>query len=99
VVEVRVGGRDSRHTVAGKTGTAAKIDPTDVLDVAAWRRSSASFRPRSHADHGHGRRATQLLWRRGRRSSVQEIARFNLQHLEIPPDASQHQTPPRLTSQ
>ena len=62
--------RSPGYTVAGKTGTAAKIDPDGTLLDVALRRVVRRARAGDEAearDHGHGRRAARRHLRRRRR--------------------------------
>ena len=80
------------YTVAGKTGTAAKIDaerPLLALPVCRLVRRPRAGDEAAARDHGHGRRAAAASFYGGdvAAPAFREIARFNLQHLEVPPDA------------
>jgi cell division protein FtsI (penicillin-binding protein 3) len=79
------------YTVAGKTGTAAKIDPSGRYSTSRYVASFVGLVPATkprlvimvmvdepHASIWGGTVAAPAF---------KEIARFNLQHLEVPPDA------------
>ena len=80
------------YTVAGKTGTAAKIDPDGTLLDVALRRVVRRARPGDEAAS-----SWSWSWSTSRAAAIyggdvaapafREIARFNLQYLEVPPDA------------
>jgi cell division protein FtsI (penicillin-binding protein 3)/stage V sporulation protein D (sporulation-specific penicillin-binding protein) len=79
------------YTVAGKTGTAAKIDPSGRYSTTRYVASFVGLVPASKP------RLVVMVMVDEPRASIwggtvaapafKEIARFNLQHLEIPPDA------------
>ena len=81
------------YTVAGKTGTAAKVDPDGRYSTSRYVASFVGMVPATkprvvimvmvdepHASIWGGTVAAPAF---------QQIARFNLQHLEVPPDAPQ----------
>jgi cell division protein FtsI (penicillin-binding protein 3) len=85
------------YTVAGKTGTAAKIDPNGRYSTSRYVASFVGMVPATkprlvimvmvdepHASIWGGTVAAPAF---------QQIARFNLQHLEVPPDAPQTMKP------
>jgi cell division protein FtsI/penicillin-binding protein 2 len=79
------------YTVAGKTGTAAKIDPSGRYSTTRYVASFVGLVPATKP------RLVVMVMVDEPRASIwggvvaapafKEIARFNLQHLEIPPDA------------
>ncbi|HXG76687.1 MAG TPA: penicillin-binding protein 2 [Gaiellaceae bacterium] len=79
------------YTVAGKTGTAAKIEPSGRYSHSRYVASFVGLVPASHP------RLVIMVMVDEPRGSIyggvvaapafREIARFNLQHLDIPPDA------------
>jgi cell division protein FtsI/penicillin-binding protein 2 len=79
------------YTVAGKTGTAAKIDPDGTYSTSRYVASFVGLVPASRprlvvmvmVDEPHGAIYGGVV----AAPAFREIARFNLQHLEIPPDA------------
>jgi cell division protein FtsI (penicillin-binding protein 3)/stage V sporulation protein D (sporulation-specific penicillin-binding protein) len=84
------------YTVAGKTGTAAKVDPDGRYSTSRYVASFVGMVPATkprvvimvmvdepHASIWGGTVAAPAF---------QQIARFNLQHLEVPPDAPQTAT-------
>jgi cell division protein FtsI/penicillin-binding protein 2 len=79
------------YTVAGKTGTAAKIDPDGTYSSSRYVASFAGLVPASKpelvvmvmVDEPRGGYYGGTV----AAPAFREIARFNLQHLEIPPDA------------
>jgi cell division protein FtsI/penicillin-binding protein 2 len=81
------------YTVAGKTGTAAKVDANGRYSTSRYVASFVGMVPATkprvvimvmvdepHASIWGGTVAAPAF---------QQIARFNLQHLEVPPDAPQ----------
>ncbi len=80
------------YTVAGKTGTAAKIDPDGTYSTSRYVASFAGLVPASKpelvvmviVDEPRGGYYGGTV----AAPAFREIARFNLQHLEIPPDAA-----------
>jgi cell division protein FtsI/penicillin-binding protein 2 len=86
------------YTVAGKTGTAAKIDPDGRYSTTRYVASFVGLVPASRP------RLVVMVMVDEPRGSIyggvvaapafKEIARFNLQHLEIPPDAPKTATRP-----
>jgi cell division protein FtsI (penicillin-binding protein 3) len=81
------------YTVAGKTGTAAKIDPDGTYSTSRYIASFVGMVPATKpklvimvmVDEPHGDIYGGLV----AAPAFREIARFNLQHLEIPQDAPQ----------
>jgi cell division protein FtsI (penicillin-binding protein 3) len=81
------------YTVAGKTGTAAKIDPDGTYSTSRYIASFVGMVPATQpklvimvmVDEPHGDIYGGLV----AAPAFREIARFNLQHLEIPQDAPQ----------
>jgi cell division protein FtsI (penicillin-binding protein 3)/stage V sporulation protein D (sporulation-specific penicillin-binding protein) len=79
------------YTVAGKTGTAAKIDPDGTYSTSRYVASFVGLVPASRpklvimvvVDEPHGDIYGGVV----AAPAFREIARFNLQHLEIPQDA------------
>jgi cell division protein FtsI (penicillin-binding protein 3)/stage V sporulation protein D (sporulation-specific penicillin-binding protein) len=79
------------YTVAGKTGTAAKIDPDGTYSTSRYVASFVGLVPASKpklvvmvmVDEPHGDIYGGVV----AAPAFREIARFNLQHLEIPQDA------------
>jgi cell division protein FtsI/penicillin-binding protein 2 len=79
------------YTVAGKTGTAAKIDPDGTYSTSRYVASFVGLVPASRprlvimvmVDEPHGDFYGGVV----AAPAFREIARFNLQHFEIPPDA------------
>jgi cell division protein FtsI (penicillin-binding protein 3) len=79
------------YTVAGKTGTAAKIDPDGTYSTSRYVASFVGLVPASKpklvimvmVDEPHGDIYGGVV----AAPAFREIARFNLQHLEIPHDA------------
>jgi cell division protein FtsI (penicillin-binding protein 3) len=79
------------YTVAGKTGTAAKIDPDGTYSTSRYVASFVGLVPASKpelvvmvmVDEPRGGYYGGTV----AAPAFREIARFNLQHLEIPPDA------------
>ncbi|MBA2742654.1 MAG: penicillin-binding protein 2 [Actinobacteria bacterium] len=85
------------YTVAGKTGTAAKIDPDGTYSTSRYVASFVGLIPATRP-----RLVVMVMVDEPRGSyyggdvaapAFKEIARFNLQHLEVPPDAPE--TPER----
>jgi len=80
------------YTVAGKTGTAAKIDPDGTYSTSRYVASFAGLVPASKpelvvmvmVDEPRGGYYGGTV----AAPAFRDIARFNLQHLEIPPDAA-----------
>ena len=79
------------YTVAGKTGTAAKVDPSGRYSTTRYVASFVGMVPATKprlvimvmVDEPHG-----AIWGGVVAApAFQQIARFNLQHLEVPPDA------------
>jgi cell division protein FtsI (penicillin-binding protein 3) len=79
------------YTVAGKTGTAAKVEPSGRYSTSKYVASFVGMVPATKprlvimvmVDEPHG-----TIWGGAVAApAFQEIARFNLQHLEVPPDA------------
>ena len=78
------------YTVAGKTGTAAKIDPTGRYSTSRYVASFVGLVPATRprlvimvmVDEPHGNFYGGVV----AAPAFREIARFNLQHLEVPPD-------------
>jgi len=81
------------YTVAGKTGTAAKIDPDGTYSTSRYVASFVGMVPASKpklvimvmVDEPHG----QIYGGEVAAPAFKDIARFNLQHFEIPQDAPQ----------
>ncbi len=79
------------YTVAGKTGTAAKIEPSGRYSHSRYVASFVGLVPASHprlvimvmVDEPQGSIYGGVV----AAPAFREIARFNLQHLDIPPDA------------
>jgi cell division protein FtsI/penicillin-binding protein 2 len=79
------------YTVAGKTGTAAKIDPSGRYSTSRYVASFIGLVPATKprlvimvmVDEPH----TSIYGGVVAAPAFREIARFNLQHLEVPPDA------------
>ena len=79
------------YTVAGKTGTAAKIDPDGTYSTSRYVASFVGLVPATKprlvimvmVDEPHGDIYGGVV----AAPAFREIARFNLQHLEIPQDA------------
>ena len=79
------------YTVAGKTGTAAKIDPDGTYSTSRYVASFVGMVPATKpklvimvmVDEPHGDIYGGVV----AAPAFREIARFNLQHLEIPQDA------------
>jgi cell division protein FtsI (penicillin-binding protein 3) len=79
------------YTVAGKTGTAAKIDPDGTYSTSRYVASFVGMVPATKpklvimvmVDEPHGDIYGGLV----AAPAFREIARYNLQHLEIPQDA------------
>ena len=78
------------YTVAGKTGTAAKIDPDGTYSTSRYVASFVGMVPATKpklvimvmVDEPHGDIYGGVV----AAPAFREIARFNLQHLEIPQD-------------
>lgn len=85
------------YTVAGKTGTAAKIDPDGTYSTSRYVASFVGLVPATKprlvimvmVDEPRGNFYGGVV----AAPAFREIARFNLQHLEIPPDAPRTATP------
>lgn len=84
------------YTVAGKTGTAAKIDPDGTYSTSRYVASFVGLVPATQP-----RLVVMVMVDEPRGSfyggvvaapAFKEIARFNLQHLEVPPDAPETAT-------
>jgi cell division protein FtsI/penicillin-binding protein 2 len=83
------------YTVAGKTGTAAKIDSNGRYSTSHYVASFVGLVPATNprlvimvmVDEPHGSIYGGVV----AAPAFKEIARFNLQHLEVPPDAPQTQ--------
>lgn len=81
------------YTVAGKTGTAAKIDPDGTYSTSRYVASFVGMVPATKpklvimvmVDEPHGDIYGGVV----AAPAFREIARYNLQHSEIPPDAPQ----------
>ena len=81
------------YTVAGKTGTAAKIDPNGRYSRSRYVASFVGLVPATNpklvimvmVDEPHGDIYGGVV----AAPAFAEIARFNLQYFEIPPDAQQ----------
>jgi cell division protein FtsI/penicillin-binding protein 2 len=81
------------YTVAGKTGTAAKIDPDGTYSTSRYVASFVGMVPASKpklvimvmVDEPHG----EIYGGEVAAPAFKDIARFNLQHFEIPQDAPQ----------
>jgi cell division protein FtsI (penicillin-binding protein 3)/stage V sporulation protein D (sporulation-specific penicillin-binding protein) len=79
------------YTVAGKTGTAAKIDPNGTYSTSRYVASFVGLVPATRprfvimvmVDEPHGDIYGGVV----AAPAFREIARFNLQHFEVPPDA------------
>jgi cell division protein FtsI/penicillin-binding protein 2 len=79
------------YTVAGKTGTAAKIDPDGTYSTSRYVASFVGMVPASKpklvimvmVDEPHG----EIYGGEVAAPAFKDIARFNLQHFEIPQDA------------
>jgi cell division protein FtsI (penicillin-binding protein 3)/stage V sporulation protein D (sporulation-specific penicillin-binding protein) len=79
------------YTVAGKTGTAAKIDPSGRYSTSRYVASFVGLVPATKprlvimvmVDEPRGNIYGGVV----AAPAFREIARFNLQHLEVPPDA------------
>jgi cell division protein FtsI/penicillin-binding protein 2 len=79
------------YTVAGKTGTAAKIDPDGTYSTSRYVASFVGMVPATKprlvimvmVDEPHG----DIYGGSVAAPAFREIARFNLQHFEIPQDA------------
>ena len=91
------------YTVAGKTGTAAKIDPDGRYSTSRYVASFVGLVPATRprfvimvmVDEPRGNFYGGVV----AAPAFREIARFNLQHFEVPPDASQTATPGGSPSQ
>ncbi len=87
------------YTVAGKTGTAAKIDPNGRYSTSRYVASFVGLVPASKpklvvmvmVDEPRGGFYGGVV----AAPAFREIARFNLQYLEIPQDASKPSSPVR----
>ncbi len=87
------------YTVAGKTGTAAKIDPNGRYSTSRYVASFVGLVPATKprlvimvmVDEPRGNIYGGVV----AAPAFKEIARFNLQHLEVPPDAPRTTKPPR----
>ncbi|HJS50160.1 MAG TPA: penicillin-binding protein 2, partial [Gaiellaceae bacterium] len=85
------------YTVAGKTGTAAKIDPDGRYSRSRYVASFVGLVPATKprlvimvmVDEPRGNFYGGVV----AAPAFKEIARFNLQHLEVPPDARQSPAP------
>ncbi len=85
------------YTVAGKTGTAAKIDPDGRYSTSRYVASFVGLVPATKprlvimvmVDEPRGNFYGGVV----AAPAFKEIARFNLQHLEVPPDARQSLAP------
>jgi cell division protein FtsI (penicillin-binding protein 3)/stage V sporulation protein D (sporulation-specific penicillin-binding protein) len=84
------------YTVAGKTGTAAKIDPDGTYSTSRYVASFVGLVPATKP-----RLVVMVMVDEPRGAfyggevaapAFKEIARFNLQHLEVPPDAPETAT-------
>jgi cell division protein FtsI/penicillin-binding protein 2 len=83
------------YTVAGKTGTAAKIDPDGIYSTSRYVASFVGMVPATKpklvimvmVDEPHGDIYGGVV----AAPAFREIARFNLQHFEIPQDAPPHE--------
>jgi cell division protein FtsI/penicillin-binding protein 2 len=79
------------YTVAGKTGTAAKIESNGTYSTSRYVASFVGLVPATHprlvimvmVDEPHGDFYGGVV----AAPAFREIARFNLQHFEVPPDA------------
>jgi cell division protein FtsI/penicillin-binding protein 2 len=79
------------YTVAGKTGTAAKIEPSGRYSTSKYVASFVGLVPATKprlvvmvmVDEPHG----SIYGGDVAAPAFKQIARFNLQHLEVPPDA------------
>jgi cell division protein FtsI (penicillin-binding protein 3) len=84
------------YTVAGKTGTAAKIDPDGTYSTSRYVASFVGMVPATKpklvimvmVDEPHGDIYGGVV----AAPAFREIARFNLQHLEIPQDSPSRRT-------
>ena len=91
------------YTVAGKTGTAAKIDPDGRYSTSRYVASFIGLVPATKprlvimvmVDEPRGNFYGGVV----AAPAFREIARFNLQHFEVPPDAPQTATPGGSRSQ
>ena len=91
------------YTVAGKTGTAAKIDPDGRYSTSRYVASFIGLVPATKprlvimvmVDEPRGNFYGGVV----AAPAFREIARFNLQHFEVPPDAPQKATPGGSRSQ
>lgn len=87
------------YTVAGKTGTAAKIDPNGRYSTSRYVASFVGLVPATKprlvimvmVDEPRGNIYGGVV----AAPAFKEIARFNLQHLEVPPDAPRTTKPSR----
>jgi cell division protein FtsI (penicillin-binding protein 3) len=87
------------YTVAGKTGTAAKIDPNGRYSTSRYVASFVGLVPATKprlvimvmVDEPRGNIYGGVV----AAPAFREIARFNLQHLEVPPDAPRTTKPSR----
>jgi cell division protein FtsI (penicillin-binding protein 3)/stage V sporulation protein D (sporulation-specific penicillin-binding protein) len=87
------------YTVAGKTGTAAKIDPNGRYSTSRYVASFVGLVPATKprlvvmvvVDEPRGNIYGGVV----AAPAFREIARFNLQHLEVPPDAPRATQPSR----
>lgn len=87
------------YTVAGKTGTAAKIDPNGRYSTSRYVASFVGLVPAAKprlvimvmVDEPRGNIYGGVV----AAPAFREIARFNLQHLEVPPDAPRTTKPSR----
>jgi cell division protein FtsI (penicillin-binding protein 3) len=87
------------YTVAGKTGTAAKIDPDGTYSTSRYVASFVGMVPATKpklvimvmVDEPHG----DIYGGDVAAPAFREIARFNLQHLEIPQDNASRSTETR----
>jgi len=91
------------YAVAGKTGTAAKIDPDGRYSTSRYVASFIGLVPATKprlvimvmVDEPRGNFYGGVV----AAPAFREIARFNLQHFEVPPDAPQKATPGGSRSQ
>jgi len=91
------------YTVAGKTGTAAKIDPDGRYSTSRYVASFVGLVPATKprlvimvmVDEPRGNFYGGVV----AAPAFREIARFNLQHFEVPPDAPRTATPGGSRSQ